>query len=106
MPKFSTHVALMNPEYQPANFAPGDEVPDWAIGQVGAHVLEPEAAETGPDESGEDADKDPGLTDDEESKDSDDGDDDSGEESADSAADDQPDFTAPAPARRNARSRK
>ena len=102
----------MSPEYQPANFAPGDEVPEWAIDMVGAHVLEPEAADTesdGSDESNEsdqDADKDPGSANDEESKDPDDGEDDSDDESADSAADDQPDFTAPAPARRNSRSRK
>jgi hypothetical protein len=96
----------MNPEYQPANFAPGDEVPEWAIAQVGAHVLEPEAADTESDESDEDADNDPGSANDEESKDSDDGGDDSGDESADTAADDQPDFTAPAPARRNSRARK
>lgn len=92
----------MNPEYQPANFAPGDEVPEWAIDQVGAHVLEPEDE----DGSDHDADQDPGSGNDEESKDSDDGQDDSGYEEADSAGNDQPDFTAPAPARRNTRSRK
>ena len=110
MPKFSTHVALMNPEYQPANFAPGDEVPEWALDQVGEHVLVPEelaeaadseesdsSDESGAEGQGEDAgDEAPG------NDDADDG----GDDSSSPAADDQPDFTAPAPARRNSRSRK
>ena len=111
MPKFSTHVALMNPEYQPANFGPGDEVPEWALEHVGQHVLVPEepnesddsdesgtSDESGSQDQGEGiGDNDPGDEDDA------DGD---GEDTNPPAADDQPDFTAPAPARRNSRSRK
>jgi hypothetical protein len=89
VPKFSTHVALMSPEYKPASFAPGDEVPEWAISQVGEHVLEPEE----PADSNDAAD--PDEQDDEE------------QEAGDNAdggdarpSDDQPDFTAAAPARR------
>ena len=98
MPKFSTHVALMDPSYQPANFGPGDEVPEWAINQVGAHVLEPED-EADADESGSagDADdQDQGSEGDDETD---------GEDDTPPPADEQPDFTAPAPARRG-RSRK
>ena len=91
----------MDPEYKPANFNPGDEVPGWALDQVGAHVLEPEEiAET--DESGESetADEPEGQDQGEE-----DGDDAEGEDDTPPPADEQPDFTAPAPARRG-RSRK
>ena len=103
MPKFSTHVALMDPEYKPANFAPGDEVPEWAIDQVGAHVLEPEEPADA-DES--DASDDSGSQDqdqvDDSSGDSGAGDesDADGEDDTPPPADEQPDFTAPAPARR------
>jgi len=102
MPKFSTHVALMDPEYKPANFAPGDEVPEWAIEQVGAHVLEREevtesddAGEAGKAGESETADEADGQTADDE-----DGDDADGEDDTPPPADEQPDFTAPAPARR------
>lgn len=101
MAKFSTHVALMSPEYQAVSFGPGDDVPEWAVDQVGAHVLEPEEASE-PDESGEasTADEPEGQDQGEE-----DGDDADGEDDTPPPADDQPDFTAPAPARRG-RSRK
>lgn len=104
MPKFSTHVALMNPEYQPANFAPGDEVPEWALDQVGDHVLEPEETADADDS---DASDDPDSQDQEQGNNSgaDEEADDDGEDPNPPAADDQPDFTAPAPARRG-RSRK
>jgi hypothetical protein len=101
----------MSPEYQPANFAPGDEVPEWALDQVGEHVLVPEAHtesddsdESGTsDESGSQSQGD-GAGDEDPADDEDaEGD---GEDSNPPAADDQPDFTAPAPARRNSRSRK
>jgi hypothetical protein len=89
VPKFSVHVALMSPEYKPASFAPGDEVPEWAIGQVGDHVLEPEdAAESDGADDQDDA-PDPDA----------DGDTD-GDDADAPPADDQPDFTAAAPARR------
>ncbi|MFW0772524.1 hypothetical protein ACLRGI_05095 [Paenarthrobacter nitroguajacolicus] len=107
MPKFSTHVALMNPEYQPANFAPGDEVPEWAIDQVGQHVLEPEAADA-PDVPGftgvpetlaaDEGEQEDSGSDSADSDAADDGDSESSDEAAD--ASDVPDFTAPAPARR------
>lgn len=107
VPKFSTHVALMNPEYQPANFAPGDEVPAWALDQVGEHVLAPEeptesddsgtSDESGADgQDGADGAGEEGPGDDEDAD---------GEDSTPPAADDQPDFTAPAPARRGTRTR-
>lgn len=98
MPKFSTHVALMNPEYQPANFAPGDEVPEWALDQVGEHVLEPES-------TSESADAD-GLDESNPEQGDDAGEDADGEDNdPPPATDDAPDFTVPAP-RRNSRSRK
>lgn len=99
MPKFSVQVALMGPEYRPVSFGPGDDVPDWALDLVGAHVLEPEDID------------DDGANDESQGEDrGDDGDNDAdedgdGEESTPPPADDQPDFTAPAPARRG-RSRK
>lgn len=40
---FATHVVLMR-NFEAVVFTPGDELPEWAIGQVGAHCLE---AETG-----------------------------------------------------------
>ena len=101
MPKFSTHVALMSPEYQAMSFGPGDEVPEWAVGQVGAHVLEPEdPADTdesdGEDESDEKSeDQDSGHSEESDGEDSDDGEGDS-----ESSDDNAPDFTKPAPARR------
>lgn len=109
MPKFSTHVALMDPEYKPANFGPGDEVPEWAIEQVGAHVLEPEEI-ADDDKSGESgASAESGAQDQEQGNESgaDDESDDDADDEGDTPppADEQPDFTAPAPARRG-RSRK
>ena len=95
MPKFSKHVALMSPEYQPANFAPGDEVPEWALDQVGGHVLEPEEPTDSDDADGSEESDEP---DEEQGDDS--GNDEDGEDEAPPPADDQPDFTAPAPARR------
>lgn len=90
MPKFSKHVALMSPEYQAANFAPGDEVPAWALDQVGDHVLEAEEPADSEDADG---------SEESEASDQDQGND-SGEDETPPPADDQPDFTAPAPARR------
>lgn len=90
MPKFSTHVALMSPDFHAVGFGPGDEVPEWALSQVGAHVLEPEG----------DADAEPDTEEDSESGEAPDDNeaDDEGEEST--PASDVPDFTAPTPARR------
>ena len=114
MPKFSTHVALMTPEYQPANFAPGDEVPEWALDQVDQHVLEPEATDasdgdadfTGtpapPNEEGtpDDSDQENVPADSNQDKAPDDSQDGSGVAAEATDADEVPDFTAPAPARR------
>lgn len=44
MPKFSVHVALSSPDFRAVTFAPGDEVPEWAVGQVGEHCLMPDVA--------------------------------------------------------------
>lgn len=98
MAKFSTHVALMSPEYQAVSFGPGDEVPEWAVDQVGAHVLEPEETS----ESDESDDSNESGEQDQESADDEADDEDDNPPPAD---DEQPDFTAPAPARRG-RSRK
>lgn len=110
MPKFSTHVALMNPEYRPVSFNPGDEVPEWAVDQVGEHVLDPEET-TDSDEVGTSADSD--AQDQEQEGDSsddsgadDEADGDSDGDDSNPPAGDQPDFTAPAPARRGSRTRK
>ncbi|BCW61850.1 hypothetical protein [Arthrobacter sp. StoSoilB22] len=107
MPKFSTHVALMNPEYQPANFGPGDDVPEWAIDLVGDHVLEPEAKDVSADASdftgASDApagDEGKADGDSEDAGAGDSGDASDAADEASKASDDAPDFTAPAPARR------
>jgi hypothetical protein len=92
----------MSPEYQAANFAPGDEVPEWALDQVGDHVLEAEEPSGSEDADG---------SDESDESDQEQADDSSGDSGADDEsdgdgeddtppADDQPDFTAPAPARR------
>jgi hypothetical protein len=97
----------MNPEYRPVSFNPGDEVPEWAVDQVGDHVLEPE--ETA-DSDQTDTFADSGLQDQEQDIDSgadDEADGDSDEDDSNPpVADDQPDFTAPAPARRRGRTQK
>lgn len=36
---FATHVVLTR-NFEAVVFTPGDELPDWAVGQVGAHCLE------------------------------------------------------------------
>lgn len=82
------------------NFAPGDELPEWAEDLVGAHCLEPEAeiaAEPHDDSTDAGGDSDPEPDADEEEA--------GGEEPVPAPAD-APDFTAPAPARRNSRSRR
>lgn len=105
MPKFSKHVALMSPEYQAANFAPGDEVPEWALDQVGAHVLEPETSEES-DEADDSGDEDEASGSEPDSGD-DSGQDDGGGTGKDpDPADEQPDFTAPAPRRGRSRTQK
>lgn len=38
MATFAVHVVLSH-EFVAVQFAPGDEVPEWAVGQVGAHCL-------------------------------------------------------------------
>lgn len=84
MPKFSVHVVLMGPDFRPASFGPGDEVPEWAT--VGEHVLAADdaAPESAPVESEPESGDDP---------------------EPDPVPDEAPDFTAPPP-RRNTRSRK
>ena len=105
MPKFAAHT-FVHDGLTSHSFDPGDEVPDWALDQVGDHVLVPEE-KAKPEESDAPADsgtqdEDPGGDSD---SDSDAEDDVDGEEDTPPPADDQPDFTAPAPARRG-RSRK
>jgi hypothetical protein len=85
----------MDPSYQPANFKPGDEVPEWAIDQVGDHVLEPEDSIDSDDVDGS---EEPDESDQDQGEDS--GENADGEDDVPPPADDQPDFTAPAPARR------
>jgi len=93
----------MGPEYRPVSFAPGDDVPEWALDLVGAHVLEPEDTD---DDGAKDESEDESQGEDQgDDGDSDADDDSDGEDSTPPPADDQPDFTAPAPARRG-RSRK
>lgn len=41
MPKFTANVHVHGPD-GPVFFAEGDELPDWAIGLVGVHVLDGE----------------------------------------------------------------
>ncbi|UUG69969.1 hypothetical protein SEA_ZUCKER_9 [Arthrobacter phage Zucker] len=103
MPKFSKHVALMSPEYKAVSFGPGDDVPEWAVNQVGEHVLEPEEgkdegpADEAPDFTGG------ADTSDGESEDPAGDDEEAGDEEAEKPADEAPDFTAPAPRRGRAR---
>lgn len=40
MAKFNAHVAVHKNHVETVWFAPGDTVPDWALGLVGDHVLE------------------------------------------------------------------
>lgn len=108
MPKFAAHT-FVHDGLTSHSFAPGDEVPEWALEQVGDHVLVPEEKAESEDpgtpaDSGA-QDQDPGTVDDDPDGDADDDSDGDGEDSTPPAADDQPDFTAPAPARRG-RSRK
>ncbi|QDG90708.1 hypothetical protein [Pseudarthrobacter sp. NIBRBAC000502770] len=102
MPKFAAHT-FVHDGLTSHSFAPGDEVPEWALEQVGDHVLVPEEKAESEDpgtpaDSGA-QDQDPG-TGDENDPDGDKDDDSDGEDSTPPPADDQPDFTAPAPARR------
>lgn len=103
MPKFAAHT-FVHDGLTSHSFAPGDEVPEWAVGQVGDHVLVPEEKAEA-DESSTPADsgaqdQDPG-----EGEDGDADADADGEDDTPPPADEQPDFTAPAPVRRG-RSRK
>jgi len=95
----------MNPEYRPVSFNPGDKVPEWAVEQVGEHVLEPEEtadsdeADSSADSGSQDEEPDGDSSGDSGADDGADGDSD-GDDSSPPAADEQPDFTAPAAARR------
>lgn len=40
MPKFNAYVSVYKDPAEHVEFAPGDEVPDWALDKVGDHVLE------------------------------------------------------------------
>lgn len=95
MAVFATHVVLMR-DFQAVSFAPGDELPEWAEGLVGAHCLEPE---DGTDADTEDADEDQDPETESEEKSADD-------EEPSAAPTDAPDFTAPAPVRRRGRTQK
>ena len=51
MATFAAHV-IVHGESGPVQFAPGDEVPEWADGLVGDHVLtEPQSEEPAVEES-------------------------------------------------------
>lgn len=96
MPKFTANVHVHG-ENGPVFFEEGDELPDWAVGLVGAHVLEsePEA------DSDEEADKgDPKKVADEEPETDPEED---PEDEPEAAKADAPDFTAAAPRRGRAR---
>lgn len=47
MAVFATHVVLMR-DFQAVAFAPGDELPEWAEGLVGDHVLTSDEVESDP----------------------------------------------------------
>lgn len=85
---FATHVVLMH-EFQAVSFAPGDELPEWAEGMVGAHCLEPELDSEDDEDSDADA---------EEAE--------SEAEDSAPAAESAPDFTGATPAPRRGRPRK
>lgn len=106
MAVFATHVVVLH-GFEAVTFSPGDELPEWAEGLVGAHCLEPEPeVESNPEDADTEADgaavqvggpeSDPASDADEEESE--------GEEPTAAPAD-VPDFTAPAP-RRNSRTRK
>lgn len=40
MPKFNAYVSVYKDHAEHVEFAPGDEVPDWALDKVGDHVIE------------------------------------------------------------------
>ena len=40
MPKFNTYVSVYKDPAEHVEFAPGDDVPDWALDKVGSHVYE------------------------------------------------------------------
>jgi hypothetical protein len=101
MAVFATHVVLMR-DFQAVRFAPGDGLPEWAEGLVGAHCLEPETGfEPGSADVDTDVDPDPKQ---EQDPEPDETDPDEDEPSPAPAA--VPDFTAPAPVRRRGRSQK
>lgn len=101
MATFAAHV-IVHGETGSVQFAPGDEVPEWAVDQVGAHVLEPEETPADEQDESDESDEHDGQDQDEDG----DGEGDSeGEDDTPPPADDLPDFTAPTPARRG-RSRK
>lgn len=100
MTKFAAHT-MVHDGLTSHSFAPGDELPEWAEGLVGEHVLERQDPADSEDAEGSDesdaSDQDQG---------DDSGEDADGESKDQDPADDQPDFTAPAPARRRGRTQK
>lgn len=113
MPKFTCHVVLKR-GLESIEFAPGDELPSWAVGLVGTHALN--AEEAAPDADPSEPDADPldedanpdagsGANPDNSETDGDAADTDSGDVTAEAGselatADSAPDFTKPAPAKR------
>lgn len=99
MPKFSCHVVIRR-DLDIFEFAPGDEVPSWAIGNVGAHVLTDDTPIDAPDSTESTADDSP--SDQNEAPTNEETEADPQAEEGDSAepADAVPDFTQPAPAKR------
>lgn len=46
MPKFNAYVSVYKDPAEHVEFAPGDDVPDWALPLVGDHVLDDREEET------------------------------------------------------------
>ncbi|MFS0718861.1 hypothetical protein ABC337_05010 [Arthrobacter sp. 1P04PC] len=88
-----THVSIWGEAGELVVLAPGDELPDWAVSRVGEHCLVPGAEPEGEAE-GEESEADPAEA---STEDGGSAEDDAAESEA---SDEQPNFTAPAPARR------
>lgn len=99
MPKFSCHVVIRR-DLDIVGFAPGDEVPSWAIGNVGAHVLTGDTPNAAPDSTELTADDSPSVQDEASANEETEADPQAEEGDAAESADAVPDFTQPAPAKR------
>ena len=99
MPKFSCHVVIRR-DLDIFEFAPGDEIPSWAIGNVGAHVLADDTSEAVPDSTESTAGNSPSDQDEASADEEMEADTQAEEGDAAEPADAVPDFTQPAPAKR------